>query len=69
MQFNEIKIKSILILCQSVACHRGACGQNVIYCQVLKSSKELNSIWVTNANKMKPENTEIVKVNVNWLNP
>ena len=49
----------------SVAGHHGACGPNVIYCQVLESSKELNSIWVTTVHKMKPENTEIVKVNVN----
>ena len=54
---------------RSVAGLHGVCGQNVIYCQVLESSKELNSIWETTVNKMKPENTEIVKVNVNWLNP
>ena len=63
-----MKIKSTLILCQmvyhSVVGLPGACGQNAIYCQVLESSKELNSIWVTTVNKMKPENTEIVKVNV-----
>ncbi len=53
----------------SVDGHHGACGQNVIYCQVLESSKELNSIWETTVNKMKPENTESVKVNVNWLIP